>query len=208
MNLTELIRVVKNEFGDEASVVIDDTDIIRWANDGQLEIVRRTDSLETNSVVPTVIDQTSYVLASALKINRVTYDGAGLVKISKAQLNKWYPDRGTTGYGNGTPNVVAVFGNKIEVYPKPAAVKNLTIFYVPKPTPLSSPGNLVLDIPEEMHDDLVQYCLRRAFEQNGDWQAASIKDQKFGAQTAESMAQFSWNDADSYPVVQDVVDGY
>jgi len=45
MNLPELVTRVTTIFGDESEVVVMVDDIVRWANDGQLALARRTELL-------------------------------------------------------------------------------------------------------------------------------------------------------------------
>ncbi len=64
---TDVATDIKRIFGDEAGVQITDSDIIRWIDVGQLEILKNTQILKATSTSDLIAGQVVYSLAS-LKI--------------------------------------------------------------------------------------------------------------------------------------------
>lgn len=211
MTLSELVTRVRAIFGDENEVVIDIADVVRWANDGQLELARRTEALEAIQAINVVSGTKSYpVAADFLLETRVTWNGYGLTRKTKQELARDYPNRDVEA-STGSILHYYISGRNINLYPTPSAseagVGNLKLEYVKRPTALVLNTQETFDLPVEMHDDLVDYCLVRAKELDDDLSAAGYYKESFRAKAGVSAADSQFPYADTYPSVRDT-DGW
>src|ERR1041385_4536998 len=74
MNVSDVMTRIKRQFGDESQVQVTDSDIIRWINDGQRQIVMNNEGLlEQVAYTSTVINQQDYTLPVDLLIMRTVH---------------------------------------------------------------------------------------------------------------------------------------
>jgi hypothetical protein len=208
MNLPELVTRVTTIFGDESEVVVMVDDIVRWANDGQLALARRTEALESIQPIDVVAGDAQYPVAPDFLLEtRVTWNGYGLTRKTKAELNRDYPNRDVET-GTGSVLHYYISGRSINLYPIPsqseAGVGNLKLEYVRRPSALMLGVQEIFDLPDEMHEDLVEYCLMRAKELDDDLTAAGYYQKSYEAKSGISAADSQYPYAESYPSVREV----
>lgn len=204
MNLGDIIISVQRQFGDDTEAQITTEDISRWANDGQLEIARRTEVLLLTHTTETVIEQREYPLpADFLRANRVMVNGTVIKRTSSSSLDIVAPSRDVTPYRGGTPTGYYIRRKTIQLYPAPEAVVSLVIEYNARPTTLVETDDIP-EIPVEMHQDIVRYCMIRARELDGDRTGAKEANIEFDARLSIS-ADENWNPySDTYPSIREV----
>jgi hypothetical protein len=211
MTLSELVARVQAIFGDENEVVVTEADIVNWANSGQLELARRTEALEDIQSSNIVAGTSAYPVASDFLLEtRVTWNGYGLTRKTKQELARDYPNRDVEN-NSGSILYYYISGRNLHVYPTPTAsevgVGNLKLEYVKRPTALVLVTQEVFDLPVEMHDDLVDYCLVKAKELDDDLSAAGYYRDSFKDKAGVSAANSQFPYADTYPSVRDT-DGW
>src|SRR4051794_4723859 len=71
MNVQDIITRVRRTFGDEAAVQVTDADIIRWINDGQVEVVKANDqALQKSDLLDLTAGTSQYTMPTDLLILR------------------------------------------------------------------------------------------------------------------------------------------
>lgn len=165
MNLGQIIKRVQRQFGDESEVELTRDDIINYANDGQIDIVRHTEILQELVETDAVAGQGKYILPEGfLKMKRVTYKGNRLLPIALEDLDNISEGVGSTK-ATGSPNHYYIWGNEIVLTPAPETGGDgaIDLYYIKAPNPLANDADTP-DIPVAFHEDLVRYCLARAKE--------------------------------------------
>jgi hypothetical protein len=202
MLLSEVQTRVTKQFGDVAGAVITTDDIARWATDAQLDIVRKTKLNQTDTTTASVALQSRYVIANMLEVQRVTYNGVVIKMISRAELDSRFPGRGATGYGTDTPSYWAYRENGIEVFPTPPDnLGIITVTHTKRPAPVVVPTD-VFEIPEQYHEAIVRRCLERAYETDGQWNAADRMKADVELRTNDAAHDRATGGGDSFPAVR------
>ncbi len=201
MLLSDVQLRVTRSFGDTSGVQIDNTDIARWATDAQLEIVRKTKCNEVTVTAAVVAGVALVVIPNVLDVNRVELGGALLMFLSRNELDQRFPNRHVTGYTSDTPLWFTINETGVELFPTPVAGGTLTVTHNRRPVDVVNPGD-AFEIPPQYHEDIVIRCLHRAYELDGQWQAADRKAQEFTARVAVSAAEHRDKNDDSYPAVR------
>lgn len=207
MNVSDVVSRVKRTFGDEAGVQITDTDILRWINDAQEEIVIANEGLmETVAQTSIVANQMEFDQPADLSVLRsLKYKGYRLKYMSVAEFNEYIDGYsaadGISPYGPGIPEIFTVFAGKITVFPKPQAPtepNNITIFYMRHPTEVVQLAD-PLGVPVQYHKAIVDYCLKSAYELDEDMQKASMKKGEFDAKMMALNDRNKWISQEYYP---------
>lgn len=167
---------VKRQFGDEAGAQITDDDILRWANDGQLDIVRRTKVLQGKGSIARSADSYPMVDGTHLYVNAVGTSGRILRPTVVDKLGRLYP--GYTLDKTGVPEWYYVWDREIYIFPDDVSVASIEVYYVKPPAALILDTD-VPEIPEDMHEDIVRYCLVRARELDSDTEDAILTTQDY-----------------------------
>lgn len=203
MNLGDIIISVQRQFGDDTEAQITTEDITRWANDGQLEVARRTEALLFTFTESTVQGQREYPLpADFLRVNKVTWSGLVLSRTSSADMDKSFPTRDVSPFRPGAPNSYYVRNRKIYLFPVPDSVQDLVVEYNARPVSLVETDDQP-SLPVEMHLDIVRYCLVRARELDGDRAGAKEAQAEFEARVAMTADESQNPYSDSYPSIRD-----
>lgn len=205
MILSEIKLAVKKLFGDEAGVQITDADIVRWANDGMIDICRKTDAASNITTISTVVGTDTYIIAATdfLRISRVTFAGKDLSYISWRQLNELYPSRDVAPVSTGTPSLYSLIRRQLVLYPAPTSVGVVSMTYAARPMVLTGDADTP-NIPTEMHEDLVRYILMRAYELDGNEGGVARVGADFSQRINQSRADLNFPLTEIYPSIQDV----
>lgn len=203
MNFADIKIRVQKIFGDESGAQIDSADILRWANDAQIEIAKNTEGLDGPYTTPTLDGVAAYALpVDFLLVRRVTFDGYHLERKTAEQLDLVNPNRDVST-STGKPVYYYTRSRSIYLYPVPGPVGTLKLTYVKRPADLVDDTSIP-NLPVEMHEDIVRYCLMRAKELDSDWEAARYLSNDLSARLGESRHLVQNQNADSYPVVREV----
>jgi hypothetical protein len=173
MLVSEVITRVQNGFGDSNQVMIYDTHIMDWINEGMLEIVRETQCISKmeNSMQASAFNNNAGVgIADMILLKRVYYDTTSLLLLEPESLDR-------LGYApqGGVPVGYYTEGSRIFLYPNPPTTDTtkITIFYVPAPVAVTATGDAI-GIPFYLHGDLAEWCLAKAHERNENYRAAEV----------------------------------
>lgn len=209
MNVDDVVQSVKRQFGDETGAQIDSADIIRWINEGQLRISRRSESdnkqatisVPANSLFVNVPDD----FFKAQDIRMTGSSGAPKIiqQLSMAQLKALYPSvpsdaSGVTKFCSFT----RLDGTwSINFAPKPSETVSLSLVYVHRPPVIASNSD-PLSIPAEYHDNLVTFCLAMAKQLDGDMDAYNQLMSQFGVTLTDEAHDEKHKDAETYPFIR------
>ncbi len=171
MNVSDIVTRVRRTFGDEAAVQVTNEDIIRWINDGQVEIVKHNDgALQFTGYVNLVSGQSSYALPADLLILRsLRYKFTDMLSYSNLRyknmqefddsIDGWDGGAYTTGY----PQMFTMFEGKAILFPTPnqSVTSGLKVLYNQKPTDVDDLSDSI-SLPLIYHNTLLTYCLWQA----------------------------------------------
>jgi len=181
MIVSDIIGRVQRQFGDESSVQLEDTDIIRWINDGQKDIVVQNDLMQTTGTLPTVPGTNEYTFPTdMLSMHAMYYSNERLKYMSRQEYDEYVNVSDPDEISSDKPMFYTKWGNKFILYPKPNVVETIKLLYLKRPAEVDDPSDS-LDLPVEYHPRIVEFCLRQAYEMDEDWDASAVKATQFDA---------------------------
>ncbi|HET7713016.1 MAG TPA: DUF6682 family protein [Patescibacteria group bacterium] len=199
MLVSDIATRVRNQFGDDAGVQIDDAKIMRWINDAMREIALNNSLLEVKATTAAVKDQSNYGLpTNMLALHTIRYDGVKLKKVSIAEADDLFENAGAAA--SGTPRYFWKEASDFILYPKPDNNTSVvTIVYTRVPVEVTAVGNTP-ELPVQYHNRIVEYCIAQAAELDDNPQLAQMKMQQFEGKTAATK-QVEEEAADFYPSI-------
>lgn len=210
MIVSDIYSRVKRQFGDESGVQVTDTDILRWINSGQREIVAQNEGLlEKTALTSTVANQQEYTLPTdllILKFISLKYSSQlsyfKLKGLKTTDFNEYIDGWAGTSFGAGTPVVYTIFSGKIVLFPTPDATvaDALKIYYNRIPVDVTGSSDTP-DLPTLYHEVLVKYCLQQAYEMDEDWDASQIKGSALDADIALLRGREEWKQQEFFPTI-------
>lgn len=186
VTLTQL-RAQTREMSDLDEEDLPDSVVDQYAKEGVQRIYaleRRWPFLETDYTLATVVGQRGYLLTvigdvrevisvvdtstSSNRLSLIAYDNAERV---------WLGTQDTAG----RPLFYSVWGKKIHFWPKPDAIRTITIraYRNPTYTWLNAPFNTAIDIDEWFHSILPYFVLSRVYMRQEDPELSSMNMQQF-----------------------------
>jgi hypothetical protein len=189
MIVSDIILRVRRTFGDESAVQIQDADILRWINDGQIEIVKNNDQALQKTTLQNIVNGTStYTLPADLLILRsLRYKLPDMLGFSALKFKNMQEfDDSIDGwdgaaYGNGYPIFFTVYEGKVVLFPTPNQdmASGLKILYNQQPVDVVLTTD-TLALPKIYHNTIFKYCM---------WQASQLDEDMDPAKMY--LAQFS-----------------
>lgn len=174
---------VKRQFGDESGVEVQDSDIIRWVNDAQYEIVTKNPEVNAGMVTVNVTSgQTLYPLLTnvpdMLVIHSIHYKGEYLNNLSFLEAQQTIIRSEDTETGD--PKFWYEYAGNVNLWPKPTSsvTAGLTIFYSKAPTLITTLGQ-TLSVSDSYFKAVIDFCLTQAHEMDDNFQASNVKQQQF-----------------------------
>jgi len=202
----EVIEAVNRQVGDEAEIQFTQSDILRWINQAQLEIIIKNTTINEASAVTNIVkDQDKYPIlsdpafADLNKLQTVLYDGRPLKNLTFQEAMDYIIDGDNEP---GTPSIWYVKAGLLNLWPKPdkAITGGLTLYYNKKPKKIVTAGE-TLGVPDTFFNAILQYVIAQALEMDENWQAAGVKAQQFevsvNSQQHMTVEQTAW-----YPSIQ------
>ena len=178
MNVSEIAKRVKRQFGDEAGAQITDEDILRWVNDGQRDLAVSNDLLQTTATTRIKNGQDQYHLPpDILTLRSVRIQGRRLESLTADQAASWTPN---VNQPKGMPTHFSQWALKIDLYPVPDFddPNDLQIYYTRHPIPLQGMDETP-ELPVQYHNRLVDYCLAQAHELDDNMESYQLKMREF-----------------------------
>lgn len=204
----DVINYVTRQFGDEAAIQIDTSDIIRWINDGQREITNTATTINEAVATTNIVNGTdSYPIASdpafvnMQNIHTVLYDGVPMQNMSFAQA-MGYIGKSDASNGVTNPSIWYLRGGILTLWPKPSKdiASGLRIYYTKAAPRITAVGDM-LGIPDNYYNALVQYVMQQAYEMDENFQAAQAKNAQF-EKSVNSQANQTVTQQSEFMVIQ------
>jgi len=175
----DVITRVQRQFGDEASVQIDEADIIRYVNDACREIAFQNDLTQATGTMNSVIGTNSYNFPSDLMtVRTIYYDNKKLDFYPKTDYDNYVNEVDPNEVVQSTPTLFTRWANSFILYPKPDAVKVIKLLYLQVPTQVTADTD-TLPLPDLYFSRIVEYCLQQAYQTDEDWEAANQMSGQF-----------------------------
>lgn len=191
---------VKRSFGDESGVQLEDTDILRWINDAQREIVNTNKVLKAKATLGTItgVSEYKYPEEDIHQIEGILYDGLALINIPFAQAQSTLftlPDAQT-----GHPSYWYEWASTITLWPAPEEEGKLTLFYTKRPDDLVALAE-PLQLDDRYYQLIVNYVMAQAYEMDEDYSAANLKREQNTARLSEMTDEERSAEQMTYPVI-------
>lgn len=196
MNLAEIARRVRNQFGDSAGIIVTDQALYDWVNDACRDIAMANGLLQIRGTLTTSVGVGDYAVPSnLLTLISAYFNGEKLKGMSQQQADEY----GQTNPNNasGVPQMFSQYGDNITLYPAPSSADDLVLFYTRIPAEVDSMD----DVPEialQYHNRIVEYCLAKAAELDNDSSAGNRMAQ-FKQNVDDMRDNVEWLERDYYP---------
>lgn len=205
MLTSAIVSRVQTAFGDSNQVMIFESHIIDWVNEGCLEIVRETQCLtKTDSVsAASAYRPPGKTIADMILLKRVYYGTIPLALLEVETIDRM----GIRNLPEGVPQGYYMDGPTILLFPVPKTTDTtfITVHYVPEPTTVTNVATPP-PIPNYYHGDLADWCLAKAHERNENYRASELIMQRF-KQNISKRRYESLSQDDSFKTVQpDIMD--
>lgn len=210
MIVSDIITRVRRVFGDEAAVQVSDADIIRWINDGQIEIIKHNEgALQKTAFVDLVANQSTYTLPTDLMLLRsLRYKYVDMVSFSALKYQSMQQfDEAIDGW-DGTlfnlahPQYYTVYEGKAILFPSPdqSQTGGIKVLYNQQPTTVVLTTD-TLSLPLIYHNTLVRYCMWQASLLDEDLDPATMYRADFQADANLLITREASEGTSSYPVI-------
>ena len=174
--LSDVVGYVQRQFGDESGVQITVSDITRWVNQAQMEIVNKNPMIQATATDSTVKNQQKYAIPpDMIQLESVMVDGRLLEPSNFEGIRSLL---GTENNVQGDPLYWYIWANQIYLWPVPSVVKTLEVNYSKSPVNVTTPGDH-LGVPDRYYDRVCEYVMSKAYELDEDWQGHTVNAQKF-----------------------------
>ena len=188
MIVSDIVVRVRRIFGDEAAVQVTDDDIMRWINDGQVEVIKNNDgALQKTDLLDLVATQSVYTLPTDMFILRsLRYKYTDMSSFSALRYKNMQEfDDSVDGwdgtlYSNAHPLYFTMYEGSVTLFPTPdqSATDGLKVLYNQKPTDVNDVTD-VLSLPLIYHNSIVKYCMWQASLLDEDHQPAVMYQGNF-----------------------------
>ena len=202
----QLSQDIRRIFGDESGVQLDTTDILRWANAAQMEIVSNNKALKAKATLPAVVGQSTYSFP-AVKIQQIEalhYDNVRLENVPFAEAERYIISNDPSQTEQGTPSFWYEWDGELTVWPKPDSTKTLTLYYTAYPDELTGDVNQLLSVPDKFYNAVVDFILAKCYEMDEDMNASQLAESRFRAALENQMEDERQAQHMTYPVIQEV----
>lgn len=199
----DVATAVKRQFGDESGVEITNSDIARWIDDAQRDIIMNNSDINAAMVQINVAQgQSAYPVVanvpSIFAIQSVHYDGEIIEYLNFAKAQQYIMRKDT---GSGSPSIWFERSGVINLYPKPSQsiTGGLTVFYNKLPTKVTGDTD-VLSVPDGYFKAVVDFCLTQAYMLDENAQLAQITDTQYNTGLMQR-ANRSDENRNTYPTI-------
>ena len=198
-----LLQDVRRTFGDEAGVQLDSSDIQRWANVAQQEIVTSNKAIKAKSTLSSAIGTNTYTFPS-VKIQQVEalhYDNVMLENLPFAEAERVVLSQDPTQTETGTPVLWYEWAGTFTLWPTPDDVKDITLYFTAYPDDLTGDPAQFLSVPDKFYNAVVDFIMSKAYEMDEDMQASQLAEQRFRSSLESQMEDERQASHMTYPVI-------
>lgn len=210
MNVQEILDSVKRTFGDESGVQIQDSDIIRWVNQGVRQIVMQNEALLEKVATA---NASNGVQQYSLPVDLLILKGIQFKEVNSSQyfrlkgyslseFNEFVDGWDGATQSPGVPVMYTVFDSKIIVYPVPTVdvASGFKIYYNREPVPVTDASDTP-DLPVLYHEVIIKHCILQAYELDEDWDAAGNKVSELDRDINLLRGREEWKNQETFPVI-------
>lgn len=201
--VSDVATDVKRTFGDEASVQVNDSDIIRWVNEAQIEIVSKNQILTAQATTPSIVNVYDYDVSglNIQNIHSIHYNGAKLKALSFVDFEDLVLKDDPYRNAAGIPELWARWGNSVTLYPTPnSSGTDIKIYYYALPTPPVDTTS-DLSLPDNYYPRILEYVLSKAYEMDENFAASDNKISRFDSNLVSMMGDEVAPAQDTYSVI-------
>lgn len=202
--VSDLIKDVTVQFGDEANIQINNSDIIRWANSAQREILISNRILRTTGTTDITAGVSEYTLdgLNVVAIQSIHYLGRKLVNRSFNDAEEFIQKNDPLKTATGDPSMWFEWGGTINLYPTPTvdAVAGLIVYYIKEPDKLISSTD-ILSVPDSYYESVLEFVLMKAYESDDDAASVQAKLGQFNQRLSVLSEQETSPAQDTYPLI-------
>lgn len=177
----EIIDSVFRQFGDESGAQINQTDVIRWINEAQRDVV--VNNREVNQAIATFateegtgIYDISAMIPGILRIHSLAFKGRILDNLTFEDAQAKMVNESQ----EGVPKYWFKYAGQLNLWPIPKETESaaITVYYNKAPVAVSQ-GTDRLTVPENYYEAVNAFCLAKAYELDGDSQMLGIKKEDY-----------------------------
>lgn len=206
MIVSDVITRVQRQFGDEASVQINDADVMRYINDCAKEMAVQNDLGAAVASQSSVVNQNLYSApADMLAIRTIYYDNLKLDFYPRPEYDQYVNANDPNETNAGIPFLYTRHVNDLLLYPKPSTVGTIKIWYFQRPTEVALTTD-ELPFAKEYHLRIVEYCLQQAYQTDEDWDAADRMKGQFDDGMTRLKQLENTSDEEYYPTITVLAD--
>lgn len=202
--VSDVAADVKRTFGDEASVQVTDSDIIRWVNQAQTEIVSKNQILLASGNTPSVANQYVYSLSelNIQSIRSVHYDGAKIKSLTFQDAEEYISKDDPQHNATGIPEFWYTWGNsELMLYPTPATADlPIAVYFYALPTTVTQTDDF-LSLPDNYYNRVLEFVMSCAYEMDENFAASEARINRFESNLVSMHEDENKGAQDFYPVM-------
>ena len=179
----DVIDSVFRQFGDESGAQVTQSDVIRWVNEAQRDVV--VNNREVNQSIAsfgvqaaTSIYDIVQLVPNILRIHSIMYNNRLLPNLTFEEAQTKIKDQELEEKMG--PQFWWKYAGYLNLWPAPAEDLEtaITVYYTSSPVAVTQ-GSDVLGVPESYYEAVNAFCLAKAFELDGDSQMLGIKREEY-----------------------------
>lgn len=208
--VSDVFTRIQRTFGDEASIQVSESDIIRWINDAQNEAVQQSEGLlMKEGTIASVANQKEYDLPTdCFTLHHVMYKDT---PTAAYYTLKWsaLPELNNFADGWDGSSIISypmiyssTRAGKLFLFPEPeASVANgIKLIYARYATDLVNSGSTI-DLPQYLHNYVVRYCMMEAYKMDEDWEAVDRMASQVQSDLDFNNNREFWFGRETYPTL-------
>lgn len=199
----QLQTALNRQFGDESAVQVALTDVVRWINQAQLEIVKDNNILRSTGTVDLVAGTYAISLATlnVLTIKALHLNGAPIRFVPFEQYEQTIQKNDPLRTNVNTPTMWTEWAGTLYLYPTPSTSYpgGLTVYFQQSPADISSASDK-LSVPDIYFNAVLQYCLQQAYELDENWSGSQVKAEQFQSSIMSLAEKGSSPSSEFYPM--------
>ena len=206
----DVIVDVFRTFGDESGTQITESDVIRWINRFQLELVMRNPEVGAAVAMTNVVaGQADYPLVTnvptVLTVQSVHHNNLPVKNLTFQEAETYLMTESNQGQ-TGAPEFWYERGGIVTLYPIPDTdiANGLKFYFNKRPADITTNSQL-LSVPDHYYNTLVAFVMEQAYLLDENVQLAGAAAQKF-EQGINQMKERTATQSDFYPIIGMVED--
>lgn len=197
----DVVDYVLRQLGDESSVQFTESDVIRWINAAQRDIIHSNKELnQVEATVNLLAGQRRYPVLSSLP---------DIMRIHSIEMNgRLLPHHTLEEVQDGDIPVSHYwyqFGGVLYIAPAPDVDVNegLILRYTRAPNRITDTTEM-LGIPDSYYKALIDYCMKEAYEQDENFEASQMKSSQFNQFIETHRYSTTVETGRDYPTIREV----